>query len=489
MDEVNFDWHLTSSFAGQSAELALLDRWWQDPSTTTMVVSGPVGSGKSWLVRQFAHHKDATVVPCRRISVGAQLEKIRATLSLKPTDSESSNTLSGLIAELMEQRSDHKSLLIIDDFNWLLPTGGSTVDEELARLRKTIISRKASSPLKLLFVVEDSSVADTLVAEKPANSGVIQGLEMSSLSLSNAGSLLQGSDPFERFTLMSVSGGLISRVAIFGASDLRRVVVDEVLTPGGALWETGEVPITASLREPRIYFSILEELAAGDRLIAELSPAIHLETGPTSKYLNTLETIGLVERRLPVGAPPLSRNGHWRLKDGFLRFYFRFVFPNKEKIIDGLSPEDLYDSVIAPDLMRGVEIDFQDWATSWTRRSHSFIAPIAGPWWPSVKPDFRRKQSRRTEGLTIVGFDETQITMAGEAIWSNQPMGEEVVRDLRDKRLPLLAGAGYEQEFPPILILFSRAGYTDELKNAARTDESLVLVDVGLEMTREAAQR
>jgi len=52
------------------------------------------------------------------------------------------------------------------------------------------------------------------------------------------------------------------------------------------------------LREPRVYFSVLQELAHGDKESNELVQAIRLDAQRVSKYLKVLESMRVVERRL-----------------------------------------------------------------------------------------------------------------------------------------------------------------------------------------------
>ena len=55
------------------------------------------------------------------------------------------------------------------------------------------------------------------------------------------------------------------------------------------------------------------------------------------RYLTTLEALGLVTPRFPVTDPGrVSHSRLYTLSDGFLRFWFRYVFPFQPDLEAGL---------------------------------------------------------------------------------------------------------------------------------------------------------
>ena len=89
------------------------------------------------------------------------------------------------------------------------------------------------------------------------------------------------------------------------------------------------------LREPRNYFAILRAIGAGKTRLNEIKQATGLD-GATA-YLDTLQQLHLIERLVPVTEtqPQKSRRGIYRLKDNYLRFWFRYVHPNRSQLERG----------------------------------------------------------------------------------------------------------------------------------------------------------
>ena len=83
-------------------------------------------------------------------------------------------------------------------------------------------------------------------------------------------------------------------------------------------------------RDYNIYFSILQLIAAGKTKQSEIDATIGKNTGA---YLANLENhYALICKSKPLFSKPESRNTHWIIGDNFLRFWFRFVYPNQSLI-------------------------------------------------------------------------------------------------------------------------------------------------------------
>ena len=90
---------------------------------------------------------------------------------------------------------------------------------------------------------------------------------------------------------------------------LAQNIQDGILTRGSFLYDEVRFVLQQELREPRNYFAILEAIAAGKTRLNEIKQATGIE-GATA-YLDTLQQLRLVERRVPVTEtqPHKSRRG------------------------------------------------------------------------------------------------------------------------------------------------------------------------------------
>lgn len=214
-----------------------------------------------------------------------------------------------------------------------------------------------------------------------------------------------------------------------------------------------------------------------------MAQAVRSKTATVSKYLDTLAGMGIVDRRLPVGAAPTARGGHWHLRDPFFRFWFRFVFPFQDELENGLGPADLFDATIAPALNEHVSIEFEQWCRRWTRTNRGTVVSRVGSWWGSADREAKVGHGRQSEEIDIVGLGSGRRGIVGEAKWQKRKLDVGILSDLEAFKLPALRADGYRLEDPEILLLlFARSGYTRSLVDAAASNRRLTLVDVATEL-------
>lgn len=83
-------------------------------------------------------------------------------------------------------------------------------------------------------------------------------------------------------------------------------------------------------KEYGTYFSILQLIASGKSTQSEIDSIIGKNTGA---YLVNLEKeYSLITRNKPMFSKPESRKARWTLNDNYLRFWFRFIYPNQSVI-------------------------------------------------------------------------------------------------------------------------------------------------------------
>jgi uncharacterized protein len=101
------------------------------------------------------------------------------------------------------------------------------------------------------------------------------------------------------------------------------------------------------------------------------------------KMLSRLEALGYLEARSPLSAKgPEARRTSYRLADPFLRFWFRFVFPNRSLLERGRVKEVL--GIVERDMDIYMGLAFEDCCREWAGRFAGEIVPASqqlGSWW------------------------------------------------------------------------------------------------------------
>lgn len=94
--------------------------------------------------------------------------------------------------------------------------------------------------------------------------------------------------------------------------------------------EGKELLISEFGKEYGTYFSILQLIASGKTTQSEIDSVIGKNTGA---YLVNLEKeYSLITKNKPMFSKPESRKNRWTLNDNYLRFWFRFIYPNQSLI-------------------------------------------------------------------------------------------------------------------------------------------------------------
>lgn len=472
-----FDWPSVGEFVDREDELAALEEWWGDTDRTPLSLYGRRRCGKSWLFRRFAHGKPAVVLVAKRVSPGQQLsdfaDRLAPLLGVRPAI----DSLADLFRIIYRAASKEKLLIVIDEFPYLLPVNNSEIDRELTIIAAVMEEERDSSKLKLLLCGSLVAQMESLLAERGPLHGRLRPMRLQPVPYEEARLFLPSlTDPLDVFERFAIAGGMPRYLTVLGKPvALADVICEWVLNPNAALWDEGKT-LLEELREPKVYFAVLQALASGDKDSGDLVNSLRMDAQRVSKYLRVLEEMRLVDRRLPAGADAASRSGHWHLRDPFLRFWFRFVFPFQDDLESGLSGRTLYDSEVEPVLNDHVGKEFEEYCRSWTRANYK-VTRVDSWWGPSIN-SLRRTGARSSEEVDIVGTARGKVAILGDVRWRKSAMDVGYLSDIETYKLPALRQSPLKVVVTPTILLFSRGGYTAGLVEAASKRSDLVLVDV-----------
>ncbi len=476
--EHTYRWPLVDEFVNRTSDLARLEAWWAGRDRTPVALYGRRRVGKSWLFRRFAHGKPAVILVAEQLAPGAQLERfarqLEPLLGVRPELPD----LPTLLRVLLRAARRTRLLVVIDELPWLLPSTAAGTRRQLSALQAVLEEERDTSLLKLIVCGSTVAQMEQLFAERSPLHGRLMRLELSPLRFAEASPFMPALDPVDRFERFAVAGGMPRYLDLLGHGSLRTAVTRQILDRDGPLWNEGRLVIEQELRQPSVHFSLLEQLAAGDKSLNELAQASHVEGKAATSYLATLAALRLVRRRLPIGAPASSRMGLWRLDDPFFRFWFRFVFPFQADLETGLSGSDLFRSEVSPMIADHVAPVFEDWCRTWVRTNLGQVATQVGAWWGPSLNALRRRGERSSEEIDVVGMARGRVTLVGESKWTGRLLDASIVDDLDTYKIPALRQAGLRVAPDVRVVLFSRSGYAASLRRLASTDERITLVDV-----------
>ncbi len=247
---------------------------------------------------------------------------------------------------------------------------------------------------------------------------------------------------------------------------LAQNILDGILTRGAFLYDEVRFVLQQELREPRNYFAILQAIAAGKTRLNEIKQTTGIE-GATA-YLDTLQQLHLVERSVPVteSQPQKSRRGIYRLKDHYLRFWFRYVHPNRSALERGAAQLVLHNPVLA-ELDHFSSLAFEEvcqqylWQAGLSGRL-AFIPNQVGRWWNA------------DQEIDLIALGEAEA-MFVECKWSSKPVGVDILVNLERKAQTVIGEIGQRRVRYG---LCSRSGFTPQLKNETYQRKDVTLFEL-----------
>ena len=478
MDVFRFPAH--ESFLDRSADLARLEDWWSGDDRNALALYGRRRVGKSWLLRRFAHGKPALLLVADRRAEAPQLDRFAMSLApLMNGVQPALPTVAALIEALYALAAERKLLVVIDEFPYLLPARDRDRDAVLTGIQAVMEERDASH---LKLIVCGSYIGQMTKLLRGPLRGRLTALGVDPLTFAEAQPFFSDdASPAERIERYAVGGGMSLYLdELARGRSLRRRVCDRVLDPRGPLFNDPREVLEEEFKAPGIYYSLLEELATGKKSLGDLATALARRSTDLQGYLDTLREMQIVERTAPVTARQAARNHRYSLADGFMRFWFRFVFPFQEELKTGLAPADLYSAEIADALADHVSPTFETLCRQWVRAEMGAQVTHVGPWWGKAHNELRREGSRTSEEIDVVGLRGSAVTSVGERKWTRTPMGKHVLDDLDTYKVPAMRQAKIKfARNGPQILLFARSGFADSLTStvADRDDVRLVELD------------
>jgi len=455
-------------FVNRVSELDLLEKHYRSGQAEFFVLYGRRRVGKTELLTHFCEDKRHIFFVADQVPEGT----LRANLSKAVNDvifgegqvSAVYNTWDDLLGTLAKQAQSERLVVVLDEFPYL--TGA---DPSLASILQRTWDRSFKNT-QIMLILNGSYIGmmeETVLSYKAPLYGrrTAQYL-LEPLEFVDAQQFFPSYNVEDRLRTYAVYGGTPAYLqTIQPEQSLETNILDGILTRGAVLYDEVRFILQQELREPRNYFAVLQAIASGNTRQNEIKQAAGLEN--ITPYLETLQQLHLVERVVPVteSRPHKSRRGIYRLKDNFLRFWFRFVLPNRSQLERG-AKEVVFDTAIHPELDAFTSIVFEQACRQYFWRNGlkgrlPFQPKQIGGWW----------QANHEVDIVLLGDTHTMLV---ECKWSQRAVGVDILENLEGKSKAILK----EVDGQKVLYgLCSRSGFTDHMVELAKKRKDIILYD------------
>ncbi len=171
---------------------------------------------------------------------------------------------------------------------------------------------------------------------------------------------------------------------------------------------------------PGTYKLILEAIAFGKTKLNEIKNFIKIKRTDISPYLKNLIDVDMVKREVPITENVNSRRGRYYLKDNFLKFWFRFIYPNLSSIEEGF----FNINIIKNNYSHYLGKVFEDVVKNFIIRAKMFDFTKIGRWW------------WKGHEIDLIALNEgTKEIIFIECKWQENINAVEIVKNLEDKTI------------------------------------------------------
>ena len=317
------------------------------------------------------------------------------------------------------------------------------------------------------LVLAGSPALDALAREGPLAEAVSLDLELEPLDFRTVAARVPDWPARERLLAWGVFGG---RAAVAGgidpsvslATNVRRLVLD----PDAPFLHHGTELLERDLQSPARYGSVLRALARGRREWGEVVEAVpdFGSAGQLAPYLSRLDALGWIEVGRSVDAPARSRSRRYRVKDPFLSFWLRYVPPHLAALERGEAAA-VWSQAVRPDLDAHMRLHFPRLCQDWLLLHGDEALPA---------------RAREVGGLWGAGYDlevggtlRTGAAFYGRCLWTEEPVGGEVLDEIDDAVATTRYGFGRESR---LRLVFTTGGFDAGLQRRRARDVEVRLV-------------
>ena len=369
----------------------------------------------------------------------------------------------------LTQDVSQRIVIVLDEFQYLGKANNAFLSV-LQRIWDSLL-RERNVMLVLCGSLISLMVEQTLAHGSPLYGRRTAQLHMRQLPFSCYGEFFpEESSERKLVELFSVTGGVPKYIELFDAQkDIYASIAHNVLDRSSFLYDEPNFLLQREVGEVGSYFSIIKAIAAGNRKLGKIASVLETKQTSLTRYLKTLADLDILEREVPVteSNPQRSKSGQYRIKDNFLLFWFRYVFPNLGLIESGHA-----------EAVKGkIERNFIDGHVSYVYEricQEKVWDKAADGTWPFVPTKVGRWWGAGDVEINAVALDDQGSSLAlCECKFWKEPVGANVLRDLESKA-PAVVWQREERSL--WYVLFSISGFTEDLQRLAAEREDVLLM-------------
>ena len=437
-------------FYGRENELEELNRRYFSSGFQFIPVYGRRRVGKTALIDEFIKDKTAIKFTAVKGSYNTNM-RLLASIVLGVRNAPVMELED--ILEVMHSRfGERRYVFVIDEYPYLV---GS--DESVTGILNNFIESHLDSEAFIVLSGSSMSVMKNQIlgVKSPLYGRRTGQIRLSPFPFAEIRHFLPSYSDEERLIVYGLVGGIPWYLGFFDdRKSLKDNIIENLIDPLAALNREATLLFAEESGSPVAYLDVISSIAKGHDRVGEMAADAGLETSRISALLKDLILLEIVEKIRPIDDPG-SKRTIYRIKDHYLRSYYRFIYPGNVEV-EKSRYEEAYDGIMK-DMDTYLGHVFEDVCSEYVGRSCREV----GTWWGT-------DSSRRTkEEIDIAALGKGRMVLC-ECKYRSEPVGKDVI-DTLVRRAGLVKSG-----LPKDLMVFSRSGYTEEAVREAES-ENVVL--------------
>lgn len=457
-------------FINREKELAFLEKEYREKRSSFVVIYGRRRIGKTALIRQFIKDKPGMYFLASEEMESQNIANFKDTLrefTANPLLEKDLNFSWDHLFEVFAQsKNDVKRIMVIDEFQYL---------GKVNKAFPSIFQRAWDTWLEKenVMVILCGSLINMMESQTLSYSSPLYGrrtgqIKMKQLDYRHFKDFFHGKTETELIEYYAVTGGVPKYIEIFNKEeDIFSAIRANVLNPQHFLYEEPVFLLEKELGEIGSYFSIIKTIAHGNHKLSKIAAILQVPQSNLTRYIQTLIDLDLLERQVPVteANPARSKQGLYFIKDYFILFWFRFVYPYRGHI----EMEDI--AYVMERIRRNFIDNHVSYVFEWVCQQKMWELNVEeklpfrfmkiGRWW-----------NKNTEIDIAALSEETGEIILGECKYTETPVGVKLFYQLLEKANQV---EWRKKDRRTYYIIFGKSGFTEEFLQLSRSREDLLL--------------
>ena len=272
--------------------------------------------------------------------------------------------------------------------------------------------------------------------------------------------------------LYSLTGGIPKYIEMLEVcGDIYDTIKENFLNVNSYFFEEPYFLLEKELKDIGSYFSLIKVIANGNNKLGKISANLGIKQTSLSYYLNNLIELDILKREVPVVEknPQTSKKGLYKIKDKFLNFWFKFVYPYKSYIEIG-NIDFVLNIIKKSFIERHVSFVYEDICReklinlNLKNRLPIKLSKI-GRWW------------EKDSEIDIVGIDDNNNPILfGVCKFTKSPIDLDVYYLLVEKTKKLLKNENMNLD-SLYFVFFSYKGYTKSFIEKAKKGKNILIFE------------